>query len=243
MDLEKFASRWEESVARKGTSLSRIIDPRVQSNVLALGIAIVAGVGAIAARLVDDTGAAESLLDSFGAGVAVFLAWAIGRELDPDNNSSALLAELGAFALWFWLPSSAGLLFATLIPVRLIVRSTGRSPSRGDVIFATLVMAGAVAIVVSSYEGWSDPNAIEWMLLGAGVLACPFLGVSDVHARGDFTGEPLDVRRLRVARIYAVGVGIGGFALAGGLGVSRLAGLWAALVAVALTKLARAFRT
>ncbi len=104
-------------------------------------------------------------------------------------------------------------------------------------------MAGAIAVVVSSYEGRSDPKTIEWLLLGAGVLACPLLGVSEVHARGDFTGEPLEVRRVRVARIYVVAVGLGGFALAGGLGVSRLAGLWVALVAVVLTKIVRTVRT
>jgi hypothetical protein len=243
LDLEKFARRWEESIAQQGTSLSRIIDPRVQNNVLALGIAIVAGVAALAARLLDDTGTVESLLDAFGAGVAVFLAWALGRELDPDNDSSALVAELGAFALWFWLPSSAGLLFATLILVRLIVRSTGRAPTRGDLIFAALVTAGTVAVAVSSYEGWSRPKAIEWLLLGAGVFSAPLLGVQTVDARGDFTGKPLDVRRVQAARVATVLVALVGFGVAGGLGISRLAGLWAALVSVALTKIARAVRT
>ena len=113
---------------------------------------------------------------SLGAGIAVFLAWALGRELDPDHDWSALIAELGTFALWFTLPSSAGLLFATLISVRLITRSTGRSPSRGDVIFATLVVAGATALAVSSYDGWSDPGTVEWWLLGAGILSVPLLG-------------------------------------------------------------------
>ncbi len=108
MDLETFAARWEQKTAQQGTSLSRIVDPRVLSNVVALGIAIVAGFAALATRLVDDAGMLESFLDAFGAGIGVFLAWALGRELDPDNNSSALVAELGALALWFWLPSSAG---------------------------------------------------------------------------------------------------------------------------------------
>ena len=57
-----------------------------------------------------------------------------------------------------------------------------------------------------------------------------------MHARGDFTKEQLDVRRVRVARVFVVAVGLGGFALAGGLGVSSLAGLWATLVAIVLTK-------
>ncbi|MEO8323685.1 MAG: hypothetical protein ABI571_06060 [Actinomycetota bacterium] len=110
MNLDRLGSRWEERLAQQSTSLSRMVDPRVQSNVTALGISVVAGMAALAAGLVDDTGLLESFVDAFGAGVAVFLAWALGRELDPDNNSSALVTELGAFALWFWLPASPGLL-------------------------------------------------------------------------------------------------------------------------------------
>lgn len=219
-----------------------MIDPRLQSNVVALGISVVAGMAALAAHLVDDTGVAEGLLDAFGAGIAVFLTWALGRELDPDHDSSALVAELGAFALWFWLPSSAGLLFATLIPTRLIVRSTGRAPTRGDLILATLVAGGTVAAVVSSYEGWVEPRVIEWLVLGAGVLSLPLLGLRDVHARGDYTGEPLDVRRVRAARATTALIALVGFGVAGGLGVSGMAGVWAALVAMAVTKVVRTVR-
>ncbi len=282
MNLDRVGRRWEKGLARqRATSLSRLIDPRVKSNVAALGIAVVAGAAALAARLLDDTGVLESLTDAFGAGVAVFLAWALGRELDPGNNSSALAAELGAFALWFWLPSSPGLLLATLIAARLMVRSTGRPPTRGDLIFvvllgtyvatqeagpaatvglaatlvvsrslgggdhprsmiaalAILIAGGTAAAIADSVGHWYDLDVTSSVVLGAGVLSVPFLGLQSVRSRADYTGELLDARRVRIARWFTAVIALGGFAFAGGLGVSRMAGAWAALVAVAVTKL------
>ena len=253
----------------------------MQSNVAALGISVVAGMAALAARLLDDTGTLESLTDAFGAGVAVFLTWALGRELDPDNNSSALVVELGAFALWFWLPSSPGLLLASVIAARLMLRSTGRPPSRGDLIFvvllgtyvatqeagpaatvglaatlvvsrslgggdhprsliaalATLVAGGTAAAIAGSLGHWYDLDVTSSVVLGAGVLSLPFLGLTSIRSRADYTGEPLDARRVRIARWFTAVIALGGFTIAGGLGVSRMAGAWAALVAVAVAKL------
>lgn len=287
MNLDRLGRRWEKGLARQqSTSLSRAIDPRMQSNVAALGISVVAGMAALAARLLDDTGILESLTDAFGAGVAVFLAWALGRELDPDNNSSALVAEFAAFALWFWLPASPGLLLATVIAARLMVRSTGRPPSRGDLIFVvllgtyvatqeagaaatigmaatlvvsrslgggdhprsmlaalvTLIAGGAAAAIAGSLGSWYDLDVTASVLLGTGVLSVAILGLKSVASSADYTGEPLDVRRVRVARWFTAVIALGGFALAGGLGVSRMAGAWAALVAVAATKLVRTAR-
>lgn len=258
----------------------------MQSNVAAIGAAVVAGMAALTVRLVDDTGILESLTDAFGAGVAVFLAWALGRELDPDNNSSALVAELAAFAMWFWLPSSPGLLLAIVIAARLMVRSTGPPPSRGDLFFvvllgtyvatqeagpaatvglaatlvvsrsigggdhprsliaalATLIAGGAAAAIAGSLGSWYDLDVTASVLLGTGVLSVAILGLKSVASSADYTGEPLDVRRVRVARGFTAVIALGGFAIAGGLGVSRMAGAWAALVAVAATKFIRTTR-
>lgn len=264
-----------------------MIDPRLQSNLTALGISVVGGMAALATRLVDDAGVLRSFADAFGAGVAVFLAWAIARELDPDNDSSALLAELATFALWFWAPSSPGLLLAVLIAARVTVRSTGRAPSTGDLIFvvllgtyvatseagaaatiglaaalvlnrslgggdhphsmlaalATLIAGGTAAAITGSLGDWHDPDALAWALVGAGVASVFILGCRSVTSLADITREPLDVRRVRVARMFTLVIALGGFALAGGLGVSRMAGAWTALLAVAVTKIARAVRS
>jgi hypothetical protein len=61
-----------------------------------------------------------------GAGLTVFLAWALCRELDPDHDNSAFAAAGLAFIGLFFLGlANLGRLFWLLLAVRVVNRTTG----------------------------------------------------------------------------------------------------------------------
>ena len=108
------------------TSLGRLPDPRYPTNrtIMALGLAVGAA-GAIFQWL-RGTALLDAVNWGIGAGFAVFLAWALGRELDPDHDLSAfvaaglalvavLLAEAPPLMLILWL----------LLVLRLVNRTVG----------------------------------------------------------------------------------------------------------------------
>ena len=68
------------------TALGRPLDPRYISNVIAVIGALAAGSAFFLFSVVFEEAVAASPL---GAAGAVFLAWAIAREIDPDRNGSA----------------------------------------------------------------------------------------------------------------------------------------------------------
>lgn len=78
------------------------------------------------------------------AGGATFLAWLLGRELDPDRDTTALLSAVAA-GVWAVLgqPVDLGILAGLGIAARLILESTGRRPLRTDLI---TIAAGATLI-------------------------------------------------------------------------------------------------
>lgn len=121
------------------SALGRPIDPNYSSNVLAVGVA--AGTALLFG--VYNLVAAEPLASSWlSASVAVFIAWAIGRELDPDHNLSAALAM--AVALLSALAVAPSLLFGfgVLTATRLCTGSSGVGLKPLDLV--SVVAIGAV---------------------------------------------------------------------------------------------------
>lgn len=62
---------------------------------------------------------------AFATGIAVFLAWAIGRELDPDHNTAAAAGMVVAFGASFFAAPSLLLATGTLLATRLIAGTVG----------------------------------------------------------------------------------------------------------------------
>lgn len=118
---------------RNFTSIGRPIDPNYPTN---RAIAILAALVAFAATLLKlATGLAllQSGLWGLSAGLAVFLTWAICRELDPDNDLSAFVAVGWALiGLIFWGLPNASVLFWILLAVRIVNRTTGLSATIFD---------------------------------------------------------------------------------------------------------------
>ncbi len=118
---------------RQFSGIARPVDPAYATNraILVVTVAVVVATGLIVGFGETDWIAAsgEGLL----MGLAVFLAWALGRELDPDRDSAAFLGAGLTIAgvVAFGSPSIAPLL-ALLLAVRVVNRTTGLPASLGD---------------------------------------------------------------------------------------------------------------
>lgn len=124
------------------SSLGRRLDPAYTSN---RGIAAFSGL-VLAAAIVIEALRGRPILSAlvFGvvAGVTVFLAWALTRELDPDHDVSAFLgAALALIGVWVAYPPGLLALFLVLLLLRLVSRSTGLSAQPTDSAVIALLAA------------------------------------------------------------------------------------------------------
>jgi len=118
------------------SSLSRPVDPRYPSNRFVIAAALVAGLATALANFFGlDTGLAP-----VSAAVGVFLAWAIGRELDPDYPASGAVAMPVSMVLLLVIgPASLLVSLGVLLGVRLLAGTVG-APLR------TLDIVGVVGL-------------------------------------------------------------------------------------------------
>jgi len=108
------------------TAVGRSLDPRYPTN-LAIGLLSLAfGAVRVATSLLSGANILESALWGIGAAFAVFLSWALGRELDPDHDLSAFVgAGLMALAsLFSELPALIVILWL-LVALRVVDRTVG----------------------------------------------------------------------------------------------------------------------
>ena len=141
-----------------GSGIGRPIDLRYPSNRFVVAATVVAG--AIGFLFGDG----NAFSDGVTAGGAVFLAWAIGRELDPDSTWSAGVAAPIALALWFIHPPGLAITGAVLLVLRIVARTTGRSPALVD-----MVVVGGFA----AFTAWRPGGVIAASAIGVAlVLDC-----------------------------------------------------------------------
>lgn len=121
------------------------MDPGLRSNQIILALTGLAGLTGLGAFLFLD----KSVWSPVVAAGVTFLAWAIGRELDPDRHATALLSAAAALGVWFIVDIGLGLLAigGFLGITRIIAETTGRRPLNTDLI---VVVIGAAAISFTS---------------------------------------------------------------------------------------------
>ena len=137
---------------RRISALARIIDPRYPSNRFVLFAGAVGAAIAVAYQF--SVGGVEPWTSGLRVGLGVFLAWAIGRELDPDHPvSAAIAAIIGGAAAWL-APPELGAAAGFLVAVRIVARTTGLSAHPWEL--AALV--GFVGYLAATPSGW--PAAI-----------------------------------------------------------------------------------
>lgn len=108
------------------SSLARAIDPRYPTVGAILAAALLVTLVGGGFQLLQGAGLQESALWGINAGLAVFLAWALGREVDPEHEFSAFVGSGLALAglLLFGAPGLLAL-FWFLLVLRLVNRTTG----------------------------------------------------------------------------------------------------------------------
>lgn len=142
------------------THLARPIDLRYASNRFAVAVTLAAGLAGFVV-----SGPAEGL----GLGLATFLAWGLGRELDPDRPLSAGVGAAVTALLGVALPPSPAALLMLLLAARLAVRTTGLPPTPFD-----LAGVAVVAMVFArSPAGWAAGLAVALALVRDAALPDP----------------------------------------------------------------------
>ncbi len=169
--------------------LARPIDPRYRSNVQIIGIAFLAG-AIFTVRFLGEAGFGGAILDGLLAGGAVFLAWAIGREIDPDEPNAALVGAMAAIPIVWLLGTPSLLIVATVLMAgRVLLRPSGHPPSVIDLlgltglgIFAARSEVGWVVALVLAFaiarDGGLGGGAARGARWAAAVIAAGATGVA-----------------------------------------------------------------
>jgi len=181
------------------SSIGRGLDPRFPSNLFVLLFTPLAGVVAGVVALVSGDGVGSAARAGLLSGGTAFLAWAIAREIDPDDPIPAGAAAVAApFVLLIGDPG-LGIMAASLLTARILVRSTGLVPRPTDLVAvaglawyvatrpgglpAALVLAAAVAAdrrLPGEDSQWSVPAALA--AAGGAVVAAALTGGIAIEA-------------------------------------------------------------
>ena len=146
------------------TGLGRTLHPEIRSHRIAFAGATVAFV------VLGIWSFSRSDLTLFGAAagaVAVFLGWAVGRELDPDTTGVAELALVLSFACALVAVPSALATGLALLALRMVAGTVGAPLSRFDV----PVVLGVAALCMVDPVGW-----IVALAFAAWLWAAPEVG-------------------------------------------------------------------
>ncbi|MCQ1536638.1 hypothetical protein FTO70_13360 [Methanosarcina sp. KYL-1] len=142
------------------SSITRSIDLSYPTNRAIAVISLLFLFGIAYFQLFSGKPVSVALVSGFRAGFSVFFAWALAREIDPDNELSAFAAAFMAclFFLYFLSPffpspflPSPGLLalFLFLLSIRIINRSTGLPAKLSDSV-GVLLLSGWLSL----QESW-----------------------------------------------------------------------------------------
>ncbi|HYW94893.1 MAG TPA: hypothetical protein VE870_04850, partial [Bacteroidales bacterium] len=163
----------------------RPVDPGYPTNKAISIITIVVIIGGIIFKLSMGDAFWHSLGWGFGAGISVFLSWALCREIDPDHELSAFVAAgltlVGVF--FFYPPAFIGLVWL-MLTLRIVNRTTGLKAYIQDSIILSLLSGwftfqgywiyGAITILAFLLDSLIEPRdkkQIYFALVNALILA------------------------------------------------------------------------
>jgi hypothetical protein len=144
------------------TGIARIIDPRLRSHQFHLAVAVLGGLVVMAVELEKGGSITEAIGPAVNAGVTVFLAWAIAREVDPDETRTAnLAAVLAVLARLLAGPGNLVALVMFLLATRIVLRSTGLKPTILD---GLLFLPAAAFLAGRTVTGWMAALTLAYAL-------------------------------------------------------------------------------
>ena len=133
------------------SSIARPLEPQYPTNRAVLILLPLIALGtAAAAFFLRDAGLAGAVSAGLSGLLAAFLAWALGREVDPDRNEAAFIAmalTVAAIALGY--APALWMLALTLMATRIVVRTVGQPAKLLDLALVT-VLAG-LAVFLDGY--------------------------------------------------------------------------------------------
>jgi hypothetical protein len=134
------------------TALARTINPRLRTHQFHLAVAALGGLMVLAVETERSGSVGSALGPAANGAVTVFLAWAIAREIDPDEARTANLAAVLALAARLLAgPGNLAALVMLLLAARIALRSTGLAPTLLDS-FGFLPLTAFIA--GQSVTGW-----------------------------------------------------------------------------------------
>ncbi len=147
------------------SGIGRPVDPAYRTNRAILFLLPVALVGGAIRALLAGSGVVDAGLSSANGAVALFLSWALTRELSPDDNAAAFAAAGLAWLGWA-LAGRQSLMIAVvvLIAVRIVNRSTGKASMPSDTV---------LLLPLFVFAGWTE----SWTLAVVGAAAFALDGV------------------------------------------------------------------
>ncbi len=126
------------------TGIGRPVDPSYPTNATILLLASVALVVGALVSVRAGSGWLNGGLVGVNAAISVFLAWALTRELAPDDEAGAFVAAALAGVAWFTLGSQSLLIpMVLLVALRLVNRSTGKATETIDALLVPPLFAFA----------------------------------------------------------------------------------------------------
>jgi hypothetical protein len=134
------------------TSIGRPLDPTWPSNRAVLILMPLAAVAGMILSLSAGAGVRSVLYSGFAFALAVFGAWALARELLPDDHVAAFVSmALGFLASISYATPGLLLLFSTLGLVRIVNRSTGLAARTSDSLLVTVLV---IWVVYACHYPW-----------------------------------------------------------------------------------------
>jgi len=154
----------------KISATGRPVDLSYPTNRAIVFLALAAAAGGLLYRLFFHESLFRSGMWGLKAGLSVFLAWALCRELDPDNNLSAFVgAGLTSIGIFLWGFPSFLALFWLLVMIRILNRTTGLPAKMMDS-FAVILL-GCVLV----FQGhWAFGLGTVLVFVLDGLLPAPF---------------------------------------------------------------------
>jgi hypothetical protein len=145
------------------TGLGRSIEPRLRSHRIVFAGALTSSVLYAGIAAIND----RPMSDAFIAGLVVFIAWAIGRELDPDRPNTGAWAMPFAFAAAVYDMPSALAAAIAMIGLRVVAGTIGARVTWLDVVALALIGFGS---------GSEQVLWIVGLVIGMWLLSAPEVG-------------------------------------------------------------------